>query len=188
MPDGNTHKPVSDRQLHLTALLCRLLGLTALVSKHKARLQACGFVLRMKHGCRRMLHRSHAMLWHAVVCCAMLCHAVPCCTMLQHAVPRCARTLSRYTAVGLFAGSASKQLLIRACRGGGSPSGRGGACLATPTAVQICMSVSCCQGGEPVIMCSRVAAKPQMSTLLLVRLPGANCSGDLQGPWKHVQV
>jgi hypothetical protein len=85
--------------------------------------------------------------------------------------------------VGLLAGSASKQLLIRACRGGGSPSGSGGACLATPTAVQICIRVSCCQGGEPVIMCSRVAAKPQMSTLLLVRQPGTNCSGDLQGTW-----
>lgn len=90
--------------------------------------------------------------------------------------------------MGLLEGSASKQLLIRACRGSGSPSGTGGACLATPTAVQICISVSCCQGGEPVIMCSRVAAKPQMSTLLLVRQPGANCSGDLQGPRECVQV
>jgi hypothetical protein len=39
--------------------------------------------------------------------------------------------------------------------------------------------VSCCQGGDPVSMCSSVAAKPQMSTLLVGRAPGANCSGAL---------
>lgn len=89
------------------------------------------------------------------------------------------RTLRRYTAVGRRAGSASKHVPMSACNGAGRPSGRGGACLATPTAVHICISVSCCQGGEPVIMCSRVAAKPQISTLLVVRQPGANCSGAL---------
>jgi len=94
--------------------------------------------------------------------------------------------------VGLCAGSASKQVRSRACSGAGRPSGRGGACLATPTAVQICISVSWCQGGAPVIMCNRVAAKPQMSTLLVARQPGANCSGALQqsspqemGRWVH---
>lgn len=88
--------------------------------------------------------------------------------------------------MGRRAGSASKQVPIRACRGFGRPSGNGGACLATPTAVHICMSVSCCHGGDPVTMCSSVAAKPQMSTLLVVRHPGANCSGALQH--QHAQL
>lgn len=81
--------------------------------------------------------------------------------------------------MGLLAGSGSKQVPISACKGPGRPSGSGGACFATPTAVQICINVSCCHGGEPVIICSSVAAKPHTSTLLVVRHPGANCSGAL---------
>jgi hypothetical protein len=91
------------------------------------------------------------------------------------------RTFSSCVAAGRRLGSASMQLPSSRTSSAGSPCGSCGACLPTPTDVQICSTLSPAQGGLPVIMCRKVQPKPQISTFMVCRWRGPNCSGALRG-------